>query len=67
VLGAEIWAFRKVGQNYMESFEIRWWSRMKKISWTDRVRHEEELPNVQENINISQRVKRRKVNLIGQM
>jgi hypothetical protein len=37
---AESWAFRKVDQKYLEYFEIWWWSRMGKISCTDRVRNE---------------------------
>jgi hypothetical protein len=64
---AGIWAFHNVDQNSIESFEIWCWRRMKKTSWTDRVRHEEELHKVQENMNISQKVKSMKVNLIGQM
>jgi hypothetical protein len=36
---------------------------MEKISWTDRVREEEVLQSVKEERNISQRIKRRKVNL----
>ena len=35
--GAETWAFRKVHQKYLESFEMWCW-RTEKIGWTDRVR-----------------------------
>ena len=31
----------KVDQKYMESFEMWYWRRMEKISWTDSVRNEE--------------------------
>jgi len=40
---------------------------MEKISWTDRVRHEEELQKVQEKMNTLQVIKRRKVNWISHM
>jgi hypothetical protein len=38
--GAETWTLRKVDQKYLESFEMWCWRRMR-ISWPDRVRHEE--------------------------
>jgi hypothetical protein len=38
--GAESCTARKVDQKYLESFEIWCWRRMKKISWTDRVKNE---------------------------
>jgi len=38
--GAETWTFRAVDQKYLESFEMRCWRRMGKISWTDHVRNE---------------------------
>jgi hypothetical protein len=44
--GAEMWTLRKVDQKYLESFEMWCWRRMKKISWTDRVRNEEVLHRV---------------------
>jgi hypothetical protein len=37
--GAETWTLRKVDQKYLESFEMWYWGRMEKISWTDRVRN----------------------------
>jgi hypothetical protein len=36
--GAETWTLRAVDQKYLESFEMRCWRRMEKISWTDHVR-----------------------------
>jgi len=45
----------------MESFEMWYWRRMEKISWTDRVRNEEVLRRVKEKRNIVQTTKRRKV------
>jgi hypothetical protein len=39
--GAETWTVRKVDQKHFQSFEIWCWRRMKKISWTDRVRNEQ--------------------------
>jgi len=41
--GAETWTFQKVDQKYLESFEMWYWRRMEKISWTDHVRNEEVL------------------------
>jgi len=41
--GAETWTFQKVNQKYMERFEMWYWRRMEKISWTDHVRNEEVL------------------------
>jgi len=44
--GAETWTLRAADQKYLESFEMWSWRRMKKISWTDRVRNEEVLLRV---------------------
>jgi hypothetical protein len=41
--GAETWLFQQVDQKYLESFEMWYWRRMEKISWTDHVRNEEVL------------------------
>jgi hypothetical protein len=38
--GVEIWTLQKVDQKYLEIFEMWYWRRMGKISWTDRVRNE---------------------------
>ena len=38
---AEIWTLRKVGQKYVESFNMWCWRRVEKISWKERVRNEE--------------------------
>jgi hypothetical protein len=40
--GTEIWILQKVGQKYLESFEI-WCLRRMEISWTDSVKNEEVL------------------------
>jgi len=37
--GAETWTLRKIDQKYPESFEMWYWRRMEKISWTDHVRN----------------------------
>jgi hypothetical protein len=63
--GAETWTLRKVDQKYLKSFEMWCWRRMKKISWTDRVRNEELLHRVKEERNILDTIKRRKANWIG--
>jgi hypothetical protein len=49
--GAEIWTLRKLGQKYMESFEMWRWRRMENISWTDLVRNEEVLQRAKQERN----------------
>jgi hypothetical protein len=49
---------------YLESFEMWCWRRMK-ISWTDRVRHEEVLLRVKEQRNILHEISKRKADWIG--
>jgi hypothetical protein len=46
--GAETWTLRAVDQRHLESFEMRCWRTMEKISWTDHVRNEEVLLRVKE-------------------
>jgi len=41
--GAETWAFQRVDQKYLGSSEMWCMTRMEKISWTDRVRNEEDV------------------------
>jgi hypothetical protein len=41
--GAETWTLRAVDQKHLESFEMWFWRRMEKISWTDHVRNEDVL------------------------
>jgi hypothetical protein len=50
--GAETWTLRAVDQKNPEGFEMWCWRRMKKISWTDRVRNEEVLLRIKEQKNI---------------
>jgi hypothetical protein len=63
--GAETWTLRKIGQKYLESFEMWCWRRMERISWTDHMRNEEVLHRVKEEMNILHTIKRRKANWIG--
>jgi hypothetical protein len=63
--GAEIGTVWGVDQKQLESFEMWCWGRMKKISWTDRVRNEEVLLRVKEQRNILHGISKRKVNWIG--
>ena len=65
--GAEAWTLQKVDQMYLECFEMLCCRRTEKISWTDRVNKDEVLQRVKEERIIVQTVKRRKVNLIGDM
>jgi hypothetical protein len=64
-VGAETLTLQKVDQKYLESFEMRCWRRMGKISWTNRVRNEEVLHRVKEEWNIVHTIKRRKANWIS--
>jgi hypothetical protein len=59
-----MWTLRKVDQKYLESFEMSCWRRMEKISWTNRVRNEDVLHRVKEEMNIIGTIKRRKANWI---
>ena len=63
--GAETWTLRAADQKYLESFEMRCWRRMEKISWTDHVRKEEALFRVNEQRNILHEIRKRKANWIG--
>jgi len=49
--GPEPGPLRKLDQKYMESFELRCWERMEKLTWADRVR-KEVLQRVREERNI---------------
>jgi hypothetical protein len=57
----------------MNHLEVIWrqnnvdwrWRRVEKISWTDRVRNEEVLQRVKEEMNILQTIKIRKANWVG--
>jgi len=63
--GAETWTIRVVDQKHLESFEMRYWRKMEKISWTDHVRNEEVLLRVNEQRNILHEISKRKANWIG--
>jgi hypothetical protein len=63
--GAETSTLRKVDQKYLESFEMWWWRRMEKNSWTDCVWNDEVLQRIKEERNILQTIKSRKANWIG--
>jgi len=63
--GAETWTLRAVDQKNLESFEMWYWRRMVKISWTDHVRNEDVLLRVKEQRNILHEIRKRKSNWIG--
>ena len=56
---------RAVDQKHLESFEMWYWRRMEKISWTDRVRNKEVLLRVKEQRNILHEISKEKANWIG--
>jgi len=62
---AESWTLRAVDQKQLESFEMWYWRRAEKISWTDRVRSGEVLLRVKEQRNILHEISKGKVNWIG--
>ena len=62
--GAETWMLRAVDQKHLESFEMWYWRRMEKISWTDHVGNEV-LLRVKEQRNILHEISKRKANWIG--
>jgi hypothetical protein len=49
----------------LKKYNMWWWKRIEKISWTDCVRNEEVLHRVKEERNIIHTMKRRKANCIG--
>jgi hypothetical protein len=61
--GAETWTLSQVNQNYLKSFEIWFWRRMK-ISWSDRVRNEV-MHTVKQETNILHTKERRMAKWIG--
>ena len=61
--GAETWIVRKVGQKYLERFEMWCWRRREKISWTDRVKNEI-LQKVKKGRNIVHTIRQRKAKWI---
>ena len=60
---AETLTLRAVDKKHLESFEMCW-RRMEKISWTDYVRNEEVLLQVNEQRNILYAIRKRKANCI---
>jgi len=63
--GAETWALQAADQKYLESFEMWFWRRMEKISWTDHVINEQVLFRVNEQRNILHEIRKLKANWIG--
>jgi hypothetical protein len=61
----KIVGFVQVDQKHLENFVVWCWRRLKKISWTDRVRNEVMLLRVKEQWNILHEIRRRKTNLIS--
>jgi hypothetical protein len=62
---AETSKLRAVDQKHLESFEMWYWRRIEKITWTDHVRYEEVLLRVKVQRNILQEISNRKANWIG--
>ena len=63
--GAETWTLRAVDKKHLESFEMWCWRRMEKINWTDYMRKEEVLLQVNEQRNILRAIRKRKANWVG--
>jgi hypothetical protein len=65
LFGGESWTLRTVDKKYLKSFEMWYWRRMEKISWTDHVRNVEVLQRrIKEERNILQ-IKNRDGGLTG--
>jgi hypothetical protein len=47
----------KLDQKFLESFEMWWWRRMEKISWTDCINDEAVLRRLKEERNILQTIR----------
>jgi hypothetical protein len=62
--GTETWTLRAVDQKHLESFEMWWWRKIEKISWTNHVRSEV-LFRVKEQRNILHELSKWKANWIG--
>jgi hypothetical protein len=56
--GAETLILRKADRQYLESFKMWCLRKMEKINWTDRVRNEEVLQRVKEEMNVIQTIKK---------
>jgi hypothetical protein len=54
-----------VAQRQLKNFEMWWWRKMEKVSWTGHVRNEEVLVRVKEQRNILHEIGNRKNNWIG--
>jgi len=57
--------FGKLDLEYLESFEMRCWTNIEKISWVDHMRNEEVLERVNKERNIPQTLNGRKPNWTG--
>ena len=63
--GAETGTVRALDNKELGNFEMWCWRRMEKIGWTDHVRNEEVLLQVNEQRNILHAIRNRKANWIG--
>ena len=63
--GAETCTLQAVDQKHLQSFEMWYWRRMDKISWTEHLRNEEVLLRVKEQRNILHEINKRKAKWIG--
>ena len=59
--GAETWILRAADRKHLESFEKWNWRRMEKISWTDHVRNEEVMLQVNKQRNILHAIRNRRL------
>jgi hypothetical protein len=63
--GSETWTLRQLERKYLESFEIWYWRRMEKITWSEKVTNEQVLELIGEKRTILNYILRRKANWIG--
>jgi len=61
----EIWTLRKLERKYLESFEVRCWRRIEKITWLEKVTNEQVLDHIGEKRTLINNILCRKANWIG--
>ena len=55
---------RKIGAEYLESFEILCWRRMDKIEWSVKVTNQDVLESIKEKRTLLNKIQNKKANLV---
>ena len=59
---SEIWTLKQLERKYLESFEMWCWSRMEKITWSEKVTTEQVLEHIEEKRTHLNNILHRKAN-----